>query len=262
VTIGVTASFGIAVYSIVEIHSGGRQAAMLATTSFLFTMWLICYYCAVCSSPGYLPYYWAVDRGEVFTYPQQMDGVITTTEQFDFASYNQRPERGSLSKQARRLVLRADHICPWIANWVGLKNYRWFFLKLVWCAIYFTDWLIVLGIDILEVATNKRTNPSFFVMCGAFLPVVGFMGFIVAMLTRHIGYLMSNKTTLQEFKKKRLKDKHNYYDIGCWNNCVSILGPPEYCVCWFFPVPIPRKWGGFHRPTNRPRPSNASDQEE
>jgi hypothetical protein len=53
-----------------------------------------------------------------------MDGVINSTAQYDLENYNDCPERASFWKQTRRIVLRADHICPLIAKRVGLKNYR------------------------------------------------------------------------------------------------------------------------------------------
>jgi hypothetical protein len=222
-------SFCFALYSIASLHSNPRRSILLSITSVTFTLWLISYLCAVFSSPGYVPFYWAVERAETFSYEQQMSGVITTPEQYDFANYNGRPERGSLSRQARRIVLRADHICPWIANWVGLKNYRWFFLKLIWATVYFINWFVVFALDAVEMAKDWRANASFIGMIVLALPAFGFAGFIVVMLQRHLRYSTQNTTTLQEFKRKKLKDKHNYYDLGCWRNCVELNRerPPE-----------------------------------
>jgi hypothetical protein len=259
---GLCLSFSCAIWSSISLHSGTRRACLIAFTLFTFCIWLISYLCAVFSSPGYVPFYWAVERGERFTYAQQMSGVITSAEQYNFASYNGRPERASLSRQARRIVLRADHICPWIANWVGLKNYRWFFLKLVWAFLYFVDWFVVFSLDSVEMAREWSVSPSYIAMLVCALPVFGFSGFIVVMLRRHLLYSTTNTTTLQEFKKKKLKDKHNYYNLGCWRNYVAIMGPAKCCICWFFPVPIQREWGGFKWELNRDKPADADLEEE
>jgi hypothetical protein len=74
---GLFLSFFFAIFS---LHAGARQLALPVLTSFTFSLWLISSVCAVLSSPGYIPFYWSVGRGECFTYQQQMSGVITTTE--------------------------------------------------------------------------------------------------------------------------------------------------------------------------------------
>jgi hypothetical protein len=260
VILGFCVSFFFAIFSIFSLHSGTQEIVLAAITSFTFLLWLISYLCAVFSSPGYIPFFWVVERGERFTYDQQMSGVITTKDQFDFANNNERPERASLSKQARRMVLRADHICPWIANWVGLKNYRWFMLKLIWSILYFANWFVVLAFDAVEMKRKWRTDASFIGMLCCALPAFGFGGFIVVIFTRHFGFSTHNTTTLQEFKKKKLKDKHNYYDLGCWRNCESVMGPGKCCLCWFFPVPIFREWGGYHWAINKDRPAADDDE--
>jgi hypothetical protein len=155
-----------------------------------------------------------VEKKEVFTYEEQLDGVITTPEQFDFAHSNRYPERGSLSKQARRLVLKADHICPWIANWVGLKNYRYFYLKLVWALMYFIDWFTVLGLNSYEISKEWTLKTGYIGTLALALPMFGFSGFIVVMIVRHTRFTCNNTSTLQELKRKNETDKHNYYDLG------------------------------------------------
>lgn len=255
VTSLLTISVVFGIWSIFETLEGSNAYIMFAFTLFLFTIWLISYYCAVCSSPGYLPFYWAVEKGDNFSYKQQMDGIVTTEEQFEFAAYNGRPERGSFSKQARRLVLKADHICKWIGNWVGLKNYRFFFIKLVWCFVYFLDWFALLILEFVHIGLHGwKTTVPLIGMLVCTLPMIGFFFFICTIFFRHIRYTVKNTTTLQQFKLKDRTDKHNYYDLGCWRNCISVFGPAKYCPIWFFPVPIPRETDGFHWETNREIP--------
>jgi hypothetical protein len=241
-------------FALWQVQTGNLRLIFFVLTSCFWLIWIISYFCAVCSSPGYLPFYWAVEKKEVFTYEEQLDGIITTTEQYNFAHYNQYPERGSLSKQARRLVLKADHICPWIANWVGLKNYRYFFVKLIWSFIYFIDWFLILILNSYELSKGWKLHWAYIGTLVLFFPMFGFFGFIVVMIVRHTRYTCHNTSTLQELKLKDSEDKHNYYDLGCWRNFVAIFGPAYCCPCWFFPVPIKRVWGGYHWETNRERP--------
>ena len=258
----VTVSFAFSIVAIIQFLHDPERIIMLVLTCLFYLLWVTSYFMAVCSSPGYLPFYWAVEKKEVFTFEQQMDGVITTQEQYDFAAYNGRPERGSFSRQARRLVLKADHICKWIANWVGLKNYRYFFLKVLWAMIFFIDWFVVFILMCIELKDNWVVKVGNIAMFVAVLPMFGFFVFICQMFVRHVDYTTHNTSTLQEFKAKRNPDKHNYYDLGCWNNCVQVFGPASYCPIWFFPIRFKRKWGGFEWKTNRRIPKSEDEVEE
>ncbi|OHT16462.1 DHHC zinc finger domain containing protein [Tritrichomonas foetus] len=256
-----TIAFVFSILAIIEFLESAEQIVMLVLTSFFYLIWLISYFCAVCSSPGYLPFYWAVEKKEIFTYEQQMDGVITNKDQYDFAAYNGRPERGSFSVQARRLVLKADHICKWIANWVGLKNYRYFYQKVVWALLYFIDWFIVLILVCIKFKNNWAIKPGNIGMLICALPMLGFFVFIFIIFRRHTRYTCHNTTTLQQFKLKKNSDKHNYYDLGCWRNWVQVFGPAKYCLIWLLPIPIKRKWGGFKWEKNRDLPKSDDDDE-
>ncbi|KAK8877962.1 palmitoyltransferase pfa5 [Tritrichomonas musculus] len=250
-------SYAMSVVAMVEFMYNAEKIAMLILTSISFFFWIVSYFCACCRSPGYLPFYWAVEKKEVFTFEQQMDGVCTNDEQKEFACYNGRPERGSFSQQAHRLVLKADHICKWIANWVGLKNYRYFYLKVLWSIIYFLCWFIDFILVFVRIGQNGwKTKVGNIGMLICVLPMLGFFVFIFIIFRRHTRYTIHNTTTLQQFRLKKNPDKHNYYDLGCWNNCVQVFGPEKCCICWFFPVPIKREWGGFRWKTNRPIPKD------
>lgn len=176
-----------------------------------------------------------------------MSGVITNEEQYTFAFSGTRPERATLSRQARRLVLKADHICKWLSNWVGLKNYRYFYQKLVWSLVYMFSFMGLVLWCIYRMV-KISSNPDFYIilMFVGFIPAFGFTGFLVILFVRHTGYLIHNNTTLQEYKSAQNKDWKNPYDLGCWDNCAQTMGPKYLCPLWFLPVPIPRETDGFN----------------
>ena len=246
----VIVSFVFGMWAIIDIFSGLSQILLIVFFSLFFIFWITSFFCAMCRSPGYLPWYWAVQKGTQYTYEEQMDGVITTDAQYNFAYNFSKPERGSLTRKGRRLILRADHICPWISNWVGLKNYRYFFTKLFWTVIMFIIWFVILGFVIADMIKNGwKTNVTNISMLICAIPVVLFFIFFMIVFIRHIRYLCTNMTTLQELKMEREHDDENPYDLGCWNNCSETMGPKACCLCWFIPIPLPRMNAGifWHR---------------
>lgn len=240
-------SFGFGTYTIYDHFEFLPSIISYSIFSFTFLMWNIAYFCAMCRSPGYLPWFWAVEKGTQYTWEEHMDGVITTQEQYNFADANAKPERGSLTKQGRRLILRADHICPWIANWVGLKNYRYFFTKLLWTVLLFMEWYAIFGYLIYKLVKfgwKLRVSTLGMIICA--LPVFLFFIFFMVVFCRHCGYLCRNTTTLQELRAARDEDSMNPYDLGCCTNCSETLGPKYLCCCWFIPIPLPRLNAGIY----------------
>ena len=243
-------SFVFGMWAIIDIFSGLSRILFLVFLSLFFIFWIISFFCAMCRSPGYLPWYWAVQKGTQYTYEEQMDGVITTDAQYNFAYNFSKPERGTLTRKGRRIILRADHICPWISNWVGLKNYRYFFTKLMWTVVMFIIWFVLLGFVIANIVKEGwKTNVTNIAMLICAVPVILFFIFFMIVFIRHIRYLCTNMTTLQELKMEREHDEENPYDLGCWNNCSETMGPKACCFLWFIPIPLPRMNAGifWHR---------------
>ena len=244
------ASFVAGILAAIETFDGAAKIAVIIIFSLIFVLWFSSYMMAMCRSPGYLPFYWAVERREKYTYEEQMDGIITNDEQFGFAKCNDRPERGSLSMQARRLVVRADHVCRWISNWVGYKNYRFFYLQLFWTFFTFVVFFVICAFEIVDMADHYENTAARIMIFILALPDIGFFIFFMQIFFRHTRYLFHNETTLGEFKKKTEKDKHNYYDIGCCNNIEETCGKCAWCPLYLCPIPLPRVNDGFHWKVN------------
>ncbi|EAY15103.1 DHHC zinc finger domain containing protein [Trichomonas vaginalis G3] len=234
-------------WSLFYTTSGAATIILVVVYLLIYFIWWIAYLNAMCRSPGYLPWFWFIEKRRKYTYEEQMAGIITTEEQKTFASNLDRPERAVFSAKARRIVLRADHICKWIGNWVGLKNYRYFFTQLVWFILEFICFFIIFILEIVDMAKNgwKTTVPRI-AMLILIIPVILFFIFFMIVFVRHIGYLTTNKTTVQALKAERSGDYTNPYDLGCRQNCIQTIGDEKYCFAWFCPCPIPRNSDGFY----------------
>lgn len=241
-----TLTFAFGEWSLTYTTSGTLTIVLCIIGALIYIVWWVAYLQSMCRSAGYLPWYWFVEKREEYTYEEQMGGIITTDEQMEFARDLDRPERAILSAKARRIVLRADHICKWIGNWVGLKNYRFFFIQLIWFVMLFIFFFIVCAFEIVDMAKNGwHTYPPRICMFIVFIPVMLFFIFFLIVFVRHVRYLVTNNTTVHELKSEKSNDFTNPYDLGCWQNCIETLGPAKYCPIWFCPCWIPRSNDGF-----------------
>ena len=233
-------------WSIFTTTKGATKWVLFVIGLVIYIVWWIAYLNAMFRSAGYLPWYWYIEKREQYTYEEQMGGIITNRAQSEFCSSLERPERAILSTKARRIVLRADHICKWIGNWVGLKNYRYFFVQLIWFVFLFLYFFLVLIFEIVDMAQNgwetRAPRIMVLILC---IPIFLFFIFFMIVFVRHIRYLVTNNTTVHELKSERTHDFTNPYDLGCWQNCIETMGPAKYCPIWFLPIPIPRTNDGF-----------------
>jgi hypothetical protein len=79
--------------------------------------------------PGFLPFTWVRTKRFWYSWEEQLDGLAVTDAQFAFAcAPENRAPGSSFSRTSGRFVIRADHICGWIGNWVGKRNHKQFML--------------------------------------------------------------------------------------------------------------------------------------
>ena len=104
---------------------------------FFGVMFMWSYFAAVCMDPGYLPFNWIETQRFWYSWQDQLTGLAATEEQVLWARERRnRPPGCSFSTSAGRYVIRADHICGWISNWVGKRNHKQFMLMNFWGTLY------------------------------------------------------------------------------------------------------------------------------
>jgi hypothetical protein len=188
----------------------------------------ITYLHAVCRDPGYLPFNWDSDEPRTkYSWRELMSGTAIDENQQRFVHYSRYPPGCSFSKTYGRFVIQADHVCVWIANWVGKRNHKHFLLMMVWGAIASVSlfgWRFaprksfegVKGIFVLDIIAAVIEGIFALTLIGSF---VEFMG-----------EAMSGETRVDRFNgrlKRRILTKMEALRLICGDGSVW---------CWSCPI--------------------------
>ena len=98
-------------------------------------LFLWCYFGAMCMDPGYLPFDWVYSQKCKYTPEELVSGTAVNNEQIMFGKRH-KLKFASFSSSAGRYVIRADHICGWVTNWIGKRNHKQFILMNLYGSIY------------------------------------------------------------------------------------------------------------------------------
>lgn len=230
--------FGLAVSSkfymifawLMFIHS---VVAWHMQIAFLFFLVLVPYltHQIVTSDPGFV----------VVTHKERCQMIISMTEEvlwdgnFCPTCLIARPIRSKHCAVCDKCVFRFDHHCPWVANCIGEKNHRLFFVYLfvldLACILMFVGstfyWKFVCG-DI--------SNPNVILFCLPFVTVLGFMSstyffFITTLLGIQTYQILTAVTTNERINSYRysyfrLSDGlRSPFSKGCLGNARNFWCP-------------------------------------
>ncbi|XP_077238977.1 putative protein S-acyltransferase 16 [Tasmannia lanceolata] len=156
-----------------------------------------------------------------------------------------KPPRAHHCRVCRRCVLRMDHHCVWINNCVGHANYKVFFVFVLYAVTACIHSMVLLvGSAAYDVHKDQlQSGGSFkpsYIICGVLL--VPLTVALSILLGWHIYLILHNKTTIEYHEGVRamwLAEKigniyRHPYDLGVYENLVSVLGPNIFS--WICPT--------------------------
>jgi hypothetical protein len=115
-----------------------------------------------------------------------------------------KPDRTHHCSQCNECIIKMDHHCPWIANCVGLKNYKYFLLTLIYAAISLHIVNATYWRTVYHVLLSANVNGIFVY----FILIVYAFSFILSILLTgffsfHCWLINRAYTTIEYCEKKR-----------------------------------------------------------
>ena len=204
------------------------KVVCVVETTVTLVLFLWSYFGAVCLDPGYLPFTWLETRKSKYSWEELMSGTAARSDQFNFVKDAPRPPGCSFSHQSGRYVIRADHICGWIANWVGKRNHKQFILLVFWGGIFAISMFCWRWAPRTSLKSESETK---YVMELANTVIYAMFGIILPLAALSFTYeVASHKTRIQKYKGTEVTRVSTKMAMR------AVCGDGNMC-CWICPTP-------------------------
>jgi hypothetical protein len=205
-------------------------------TTFTFASALVLTALSWLVDPGYLPYFYPITGRTTFSAAEMRSGTAIDHNQRAWARRQPRPARIVFAETAGRYVIRGDHYCGFVDNWIGLYNHRYFILATTYMTVYIGLYFAHL---LFQQVTSKVHVPRW-QMVVLIAEGIGFGTMTLGSTLRQCVDIVTN-TVIVDILKGRTQS----FDRGIVNNCEEVCGPRRYWWLWWLPIPLPLGTDGF-----------------
>jgi hypothetical protein len=202
------------------------SATALTATAILF---LYSGIGTIAAGPGYLPWCYP-DRPE-----DALSGVASTDAQCAAARAATLPARTNFFASARRIVIRPDHSCQWLASFIGKRNHKLFFVFHLWGIAYLLLYLrtsLSTLAGIRTIFAESKLEAAVISLCGLFAVV--FLWYLASGFVPIARHVHQNRTRYETFKNI---PPATFLAAPWWRNWEEVFGSVSEWYLWLVPVP-------------------------
>lgn len=169
-----------------------------------------------------------------------------------------KPPRTHHCRSCRTCILRMDHHCSWINNCVGHRNYKAFFVLILYATVASIYSSVTAVSCTLQKDWKFPGNAQLkFVYIASGMAIMCLTITLATLLGWHIYLVIHNQTTIEHYEAERAawlarKSGQNYrhpFDVGVYKNITLVLGPNM--LKWLWPTASSHIKDGINFPTIR-----------
>jgi len=223
--------------------------AEVVVSQTLAVIMMACFIRAVITDPGAVPDTtdWTSNRsnrstrrlapGQVILAPLCHEVKQNGDRRFCTKCEKYKPDRCHHCRVCNSCVLRMDHHCPWIANCVGFRNHKYFFLLVGYCFLNCCFIVVSMTSTVLQSVYEEMDIRSRFMMVFGLTLAMIMGGLLGSFFTFHCWLSSQALTTIEFCEKTSNMSRAVFYDQGLYENLRAVLGPNV--LLWLLPVSPP-----------------------
>ena len=136
----------------------------------------------------------------------------------------------------KRWVVKMDHHCPWMNNWIGAQNMKLFLVLLFYVAVGTAVALVIFALTIIRWVREDCIvfdRSGILILFGAAtLFWIVFWAFTIVMLVSMFGMISKDTSTIDMMQRKKFKKKKTSSEL------IKETFGGDFSISWFLPTRI------------------------